>query len=279
MKEIDEKKYRILHELGEGAEEGLIKTMENLDDYQVAPPTTKSTEDLIVFLKPLLQQSLQDKLVMNHDTHEHRLLTALQLVQPQSMLLSKRFIALTVLCMVFGLIITNAFDGNTMKFLTNTAPILGVLTVFYEFRAKLSGVNELEAACPYSQAQLATARLIVVLSYTVLLCLLVTPLVSYWQGQVLWIVIIRWFAPLLLMLGIALSASIKLGIVGGCLIATTVWAVQFIISKSGMEFSYLLQKQPTMLIELISLVIGIGLIFYSYKRWHFDTMVLRSDKK
>lgn len=276
--ENNDKKNQLIEELGGQREtEPLLRVMEQLDHYKVDSPTSQETEDLIAFLKPVLrEQTLPARQVLHTEVSaEPYLFSVIQLVEPQVMLLSKWFIVLSIVCMTMGLMLTNAFDGNTMKFLTNAAPILGILTVFYEFRAKLNGVSELEATCPYSQAQLATARLIVVLGYNSLLCLLATPVVSYWQGQVLWIVVVGWSAPLLLMLGIALAASIRLGIIGGCLVSMSVWALQFAIGRSGFLLSSLLHKQSTMVTEIISLVIGLALIFYSYKRWHLNEIFLR----
>jgi hypothetical protein len=276
--QADDKKTRLLHELNEELDkEGLLSTMHLLDKYTVAPPSAQATDNLIALLKPVLREQhvLTEAAVKKAWVPEYcKLPNVLHLVQPQTMLLSKWFIALSILVILVGLGITIAMDGNTVKFLANAAPVLGILTVLYEFRSKLSGVSELEAACPYSPAQLATARLIVVLSYDILLCLAVTPVVSYWQGHVLWQVVVSWLAPLLLMLGIALSVSIRFGITGGCLVAATVWTFRLTAAYSNSVFSFLLSRQSA---DLISLAVGVGLLLYAYKRWHLQWVLSGDD--
>ena len=271
----EDKKHRIITELGEetGREE-LLKTMGQLDKFTVTPPSAKATEDLIAFLKPVMREEASARKVTSAACSEEYsgVPLVLQLVRPQAMLLSKWFILASALVLLAGLQLTNEFNGNTLLFLANASPVLGILTVFYEFRAKLSGVNELEAACPYSPAQLAAARLIVVLGYDILLCAAATPLVSYWQGGIMWQVVVGWLAPLMLMLGIALAVSLRFGIVGGCIVSSTVWALQLMVSGGNSVFSLLLAEGQTVAANLASLTVGILLLLYSYKRWTHETV-------
>lgn len=271
----EDKKHGIITELGEetGREE-LLKTMGQLDKFTVTPPSAKATEDLIAFLKPVMREEASARKATSAACSEEYsgVPLVLQLVRPQAMLLSKWFILASALVLLAGLQLTNAFNGNTLLFLANASPVLGILTVFYEFRAKLSGVNELEAACPYSPAQLAAARLIVVLGYDILLCTAATPLVSYWQGGIMWQVVVGWLAPLMLMLGIALAVSLRFGIVGGCIVSSTVWALQLMVSGGNSVFSLLLAEGQTVAANLASLTVGILLLLYSYKRWTHETV-------
>jgi hypothetical protein len=271
----NDKKYRILTELGEETErEALLQTMECLDEYTVAAPSAHSTDELIAFLTPILEVSASKKTKV---TGQRKMPVILRLVQPQAMLLSRWFVLASILVLIAGLAIINVMNGNMLRFLTNAAPILGILTVFYEFRAKSSGTIELEAACPYSPAQLAAARLLVVLGYDILLCLAVTPFVSYCQGQMLWQVIVSWFAPLLLVLGIALTVSLQFGIMGGCLVATTIWILQLIVSERGPVAALLFPKQTTIFADFISMGIGALLLFYAYHHWKSKPVLLTDD--
>lgn len=288
-----DKKYRILTELGEETErEALVQTMERLDQYTVTAPSAHSTDELIAFLTPILQ----NRTSMAHDvkakpapsgadaplkaaiTGHRKLPVVLQLIQPQAMLLSRWFVLISVLVLIAGLAITKAVNGNMLRFLANASPVLGILTVFYEFRAKLSGTNEMEAACPYSPAKLAAARLLVVLSYDTLLCLAATPFVSYGQVQMLWQVIVSWFAPLLLMLGIALAVSLRFEIVGGCLVAATVWVLQLTVSERGSMAALILPKQPAVFGDFISMGIGALLLLYAYQHWKSNSVILSDDQ-
>ncbi|SMD15822.1 hypothetical protein [Sporomusa malonica] len=269
----DNKKQQILAETGQDDNEKLMHTLELLDSYKITPPSGQDTAKLIALLKPVLKEQIPLLPVDKSQPLPEFCgrLNMLQLVQPQAMLLSKWFMAMCTIILMSGLALTNAVDGNTLLFLANASPVLGILTVLYEFRAKHSGVSELEAACPYSPAQLATARLIVVLGFDILLCLLATPAVSYWQERVLWQVITSWLGPLLLMLGIALAASLRLGIAGGCLVSAVAWIVQLATAKGASLFSILLPGQPVYFSDILGMVSGAVLILYSYKRWNISS--------
>lgn len=267
------KKQQILTELGKDSdEEELIRTMDLLDNYTVSAPSSQSTDALIALLKPTLEeQAVKTKEISKeiYTSENCERFTVLQLVQPQAMLLSKWFVVASTILFIIGLVITNEVDGNTAAFLANASPVLGIITVLYEFRAKYNGVSELEAACPYSPAQLAAARLLVVLGYDILLCLAATHVVSYWQGHVLWQVTISWLGPLLFLVGIALLTSLRLGLVGGCLVAVIVWPLQMKIAD-GSLFAALLPTQSAIFADFISSAIGVILILYAYKHWDFS---------
>jgi hypothetical protein len=281
--QLSNKKGQILTELGEETEQAeLVQTMEHLDHFTVDAPSAESVEALIAFLKPILQEELfmtqeDDRVILTSEepsvsikvgvSGRCRMPGVLQLVQPQAMLLSRWFVLASVLILIVGLWITKAVNGNMLHFLANASPFLGIFTVFYEFRAKLSGTLELEIACPYSPAQLAAARLLVVLSYDILLCLVATPFVSYCQGQMLWQVIVSWFAPLLLVLGIALAVALRFGIVGGCLVAATIWMVQLAASARGPMAVLLLPKKVAIFADFISMGVGALLLLYAYLHW------------
>jgi hypothetical protein len=262
------KPEQILAELEETTDRtALLHTMEQLDGYRVSPPSKQETAALIALLKPYLPEQTANSADPVQETLL-RIPTVLQLVRPQMMLLNKWFVAVSVLFLLVGLGLTNAANGNTLKFLTNAAPLLGILTVFFEFRAKLSGMDELEAVCPYSPAQLATARLLVVLGYDILLCLAVTPLVGLWQGQLFWRVIVGWFAPLLMILGIALAVSLHFRVMNGCLIATAFWVLQIGLSEGKIVKLGLLFGQSPLKADLIRMGVGGLLLLYTFLRWN-----------
>jgi hypothetical protein len=266
------KQKQILTELGEETTRAdLLRTMEQLEQYQVTPPPDQTTADLIALLQPILQETAVDGLEPSKEAPTAGwscLPTVLQLVRPQLMLLSKWFVLVSVLLLLAGLVLANEAHGNAFKFLTNAAPLLGILTVFFEFRAKLSGMDELEAVCPYSPAQLATARLIVALGYDILLCLAVTPLVSFWQGRLLWQVMLGWFAPLLMMLGVALAVSLHLRIINGCLVAAVLWVLQLAASEGRIAALAPLHNRTALVMDLIRLGVGGLLLIYTYLRWN-----------
>jgi hypothetical protein len=151
-------------------------------------------------------------------------------------------------------------------FLTNGAPVLGLLTLFYEHRAELYGTNELEASCPYTPAQLAGARIIVTVGYTIIVCLIATGMIAISfsdmltkEKVLLWQTILGWLAPMVFFLGVALAVSLRLGIRSGCGSAFIMWAAQIIFEQNdfGNRFiqAGLLREMP-----MVFLVIGLLLI-------------------
>lgn len=278
-KDLKDKKYEIYTEFNEiMPEEELMRTLDRLDQCEVPAPSEQSTEALIAMLKPIFAEEHVVSAAVKRRVYEQeydRSSPVLQLIKPQCMLLSKWFIILSLLSLFIGLFMTNAFDGDTLRFLANASPLLGILTVLYEFRAQHSNMQELEAACPYSPAQIAAARLLIVLGYDILLCLLATSVIGYWHDGILWRVVISWLAPLLFVLGVALCASLKLGISGGCLVSSIAWILQWKSGKGSM-LAYFLPNYP-LFIDCASLMIGIGLIFYAYKRWNDRWLVMQNN--
>lgn len=273
---LSEKKSQILSELeSECTQESLVSTMEKLDHFTVESPSPESTNQLIAILKPELKKTLFENRTNPDERHANQFNRSIsfqfvrifQMIQLQTMLLSKAFILISVLGLLAGLVFTNLVHGDTMKYLAAVAPILGISTLFYEFRAKINGVRELEMVCPLSPAQLATARLIIVLTYDILLCLAVTPFVSYWQGDMFWNVLVAWLAPLIMMLGIILIVSLKAGIIGGCITATVVWLIQSVLGKGNPLIAFLMPDQPVIFANLFSLGLGLTFILITSLQW------------
>lgn len=261
--ELTDKQREIFCELDEPMDqEDLLNLMEMLDDYTVKPPSEQETENLIAQLKPMLPKPS----VIKHEIRQTYSSSVWQLLRPQWMIISKKFIAGTVLSLFVGLFLTNAFDGNTLMFLANSSPVLGILTIFYTFRAQHSGVDELEAACPYSPAQIAAARLLLVLGYDTFLCSMATLAVGSGQGGILWQVVMSWLAPLLFVLGVALATSLRFDTTSGCCVSALAWFLQLKTGKESSVLVYLLPDHSLMFFDCVSLTIGICLIFYSYKR-------------
>ncbi|MCE5286831.1 MAG: hypothetical protein LLG02_13435 [Pelosinus sp.] len=267
----DDKKKELLDELGEGDLENLNTVFNYLDSYPVTPPPTEATDHLLALLTPVLQENSIQKDVQVPAAHSvfDTLTERLELIQAQLRLFSRGFVILSVLFFLCGLSLTTALDGDTLRFLANASPLLGILTVIYQFRAQQNHMNELEAACPYTPAQLASARISVVLVYDILLCLAATSIVSYGEDYVLWQVVTHWLAPLLLTLGIALLGSLRFGIFGGSLLSTAAWAFNLAASKDGNSlFSFLLPHTPVMYVDLLGAGIGLILLCFAFSGLH-----------
>lgn len=259
-----EKKQALIAELGESDINGLTKTLEILDNYTVAPPSAEATDQLLNVLTLELPE-----LPVHSDFAAYKntdlLLAQLQLALSQTRLFSFPFIAISILLILLGINMTILFNGNTMRFLANAAPLLGILTILYQFRSNYNNMNELEAACPYTPAQLAAARLLVVLAYDILLCLAATFFINHGDYE-LWQVIVHWLAPLLLTLGIALVSSLYFGIWGGCLLSTALWAINLVATKNGTSiFAVFVPNTPGIYIDLLGTALGLALLAFSYR--------------
>jgi hypothetical protein len=261
-----EKKQALIAELGETDIDGLTKTLEVLDNYTVAPPSAEATDHLLAIVTlGLPEQPVHEDFAAEKDIHFF-ILARLQLALSQARLFSCSFIAFSILLLLCGIGLTSMLNGDTVRFLANAAPLLGILTLLYQFRSNYNRMNELEATCPYTPAQLAAARLLLVLVYDTLLCLAATFLVSNNHYE-LWQVIVHWLAPLFLTLGIALLSSLHFGIWGGCLLSTAVWVINLVASKDGKSiFSVLVPYTPIIYLDLIGTAIGLTLLAFAYRR-------------
>jgi len=273
-----EKRRQILREIGETPEDSnLSLVFDEMDKYPIDPPTSEATRLLIQRLKPVLAREtagmrrgarFRDILA---DTQQSKALPViLQLVGPQTALMSGWFVTGTIVFLVLGLILSGTFESGSFRFLVAVSPVLGLLTLLHEYRAQIYRVEEMEATCRYSPAQVATARIIVVLGYNVLLGTAATLLVETTINAMIWKLIVNWLGPLLLIVGIALAASVRLGILGGCLAAAAVWLAQITLVGEG-SFLQLLSSELTGVGgDVASMLLGMGLIYLSLRCWRLE---------
>lgn len=269
-----EKKIQVLADIDEAEyEPEMARVFDQLDSYPIEYPTPQMTLQLIETLKPVLtentaRQALQPRFkeqMMELAAHGN-FFALLKLVRPQISLLGAWFIVFTTVVMLAGIYFSCQVGADSLRFLANASPILGILTLLYEYRAKRYGVSEMEAACPYSPGQLASARMMIVLCYDIVLCLIASAAVVAWQQVVLWNLILNWLSPLVFILGISLAISFPMGIWGGCLSGMTVWIMQASLTDGYSIFRLLLPQQPVMA-NLCGLAAGIGLLVYCLYYW------------
>lgn len=225
-------KQAIVAELQETSTENVAATLEILDAYSISQPSTEDTDQLFVQLLPILEEELTAKKLESTVVPCYPKISLLQLTWSQTRLFSPWFIVCSGLFLSLGLSLTTILNGDTLRFLANASPILGILTILYQFRAHYNHMNELEAACPYSPGQLVAARLWVILIYDCLLCLAASVIITPASYHI-WQVITHWLAPLLLTLSIALLTSLRLGIMSGCLLSTVLWVFNLLLTKDG----------------------------------------------
>ncbi len=165
-----------------------------------------------------------------------------------------------------GVLVGNVFNSGSSKFLVAASPFLGILTLFYEYRARLYKVEEIEATCYFLPSQVAAGRILVVLGYNVILGIGATLIIETYTFAI-WNLIMNWLAPLLLIVGIALFTSLKFGIVGGCTVAGTVWSAQLLVMEKGTFIQLFLPNLTDVVANIVSIFLGIGLLYISLNLW------------
>jgi hypothetical protein len=248
-----------------------------MDKYYINPPSLNDTRQLISSLKPILAQETTlvrrgspfRDILANHE-RSNGLPAILNLIGPQTVLMTRCFVTGTVILLSLGLILSSTFEHDSFQFLVAVSPFLGILTLLHEYRAQIYMVEEMEAVCRYSPAQVAAARIIVVLGYNVILGTAATLLVGPTHNMIVWKLIINWLGPLLLFLGISLAVSVKLRVFGGCLAAAAVWLAQITLMEGG-SFLQLLSPDLTGVVgDVASMVLGMGLICISLRFWQWE---------
>lgn len=255
----------------------MVAVLNKLSDYTVSEPTPAMTNSLLSNLKVVLKENDSneiplitpvDKVAVQRS--EAGLCSIFRLVKPQINILGWRFMLMSSLIIFAGIVLVQG-NRDPWIFLINGAPILGLLTLFYEYRAELYGTNELEASCPYTPAQLAGARIMVTLGYTIIVCLISTGMIAIcYAGMmtnekiVLWQTILDWLAPMVFFLGIALAVFLHFGIISGCCSAFIIWVAQIAFEQSDVGKGFIkvnlgengfIQRMP-----MVFLVIGLILI-------------------
>jgi len=268
-----DKREQILQELDLELEK---KEMNNLfaqlDQYHISPPSIEDTHRLMNTLKPVLAQETScQKRRFKEEIHDscqaNKLPVILQLTGLQTSLLKPWFIVGTIAILVGGMILSSLFGSDATRFLVSAAPLLGLLTFYYEYRAQFYQVSEIEAACRYSASQIAMARILVVVGYNISLFSVASLCIDTAINQVLWQYMMSWLAPMVLILGVALFISLKFGITGGCLAAGIVWLVKITLLNGDAGFTILYPGLSLISSNLISMTFGIGLIGFSVMKW------------
>lgn len=277
-----DKYQEILSEIDKDAnDKEMVEVLNKLSDYTVPESTAAMTSSLLSNLKVVLKETdstanpesplitpVGKVAVQRPDTGFGSIF---RLVKPQINILGWRFMLMSSLIIFAGIILVQE-NRDSLNFLSNGAPILGLLTLFYEHRAELYGTNEMEASCPYTPAQLAGARIFVTLGYTIVVCLIATGGIALSHSNtlinekiILWRTILEWLAPMVFFLGIALEVSLYYGIISGCGFAFILWIAQIIFEQSDIgkglirislvENGFIQQEMP-----MLFLVAGLMLI-------------------
>ncbi len=147
------------------------------------------------------------------------------------------------------------------------APLIAVFSIFYSLRSIYYDVFEFELACPVTPLQLTLGRLLVVLSYNILLNT-ATSLLLVWRQDIaltFWELVITWLAPLTFFIGLTFILCIYFGNILGTILALGIWGIHVIFLEQ-LGHVYLFTQPGTedwFFQKLMLLLAGIGFILVS----------------
>jgi hypothetical protein len=260
-----------LRELGAAPEElaQLLPTARRLSEWQVLPPSPAETQRLLARLMTALptpspvRQAIRER--RRHQGGGIRWLLAL--ARTQVSLFGVAFWLVSALVALVGAaaVLGNA-PFNRALLLSASGPFLAYLGTVIAFRGTHRRVLECELVCLPSPAQLALARLVIVLGYDVGLGLVLA--LVLWAGgasQVLTLAL-AWFMPLLLVAGLALLLSLRLSVQTATSLAYVSWLAVLAINT----ISSLRIIPPTPLSQAVLGGLGLALLAVALLRLRAD---------
>lgn len=202
-----------LREQGEAPEDvqKLSQVLSILDEWQAPIPTPAESEQLSkdLMLSIPVRSSIRNALNSSRRGMWHELVFLLKLVRTQVSLLKPSFWLISALIVLLGrLLILNETNLSQAVVLQIVAPLLCCLGATSAFRGL--EFKTLELACPPSPRQLTIARLVIILSYDIILGLTASLLLLSQAGDGLMMLSLHWLAPLLLVYGLTLLLSLRI---------------------------------------------------------------------
>ena len=219
----------------------LSKTLMRLNEWK-APSTSQADEQqLVERLLPYLPSFSPTRQALRARPNglAYEFFTLLRLVRTQVSLFQPSFwLASSVIVMLGGLLILGGPAVNPIFLLQVISPLLSYLGTTVAFRGNGLHMLEFELACPPSPRQLTLARLIIVLSYDIVLGLLLSTFLWSFSGTSFWLLTLHWLAPLLLGTGLTLLLSLRIPIHQAAGISYVGWLavlVVGIINQNGVQ--------------------------------------------
>ncbi len=231
-------------ELSTAEAHDLELTVDQLSRYTVAAPTTDDTAGLLNALKQNLatdavparwRRGLQPPSGTGRQT-----IGLLSLIRPQVSLLGKPFWLASALVCGLGLISIGTIGDMQMIPLVMLAPLLAAVTIVFAFQSGDERVLELETSVALSWQQLALGRLSIVLAVDCLSLTAISLLAVRLVPELsLWLLLLSWFAPLLLWASLALALSLRYGHLVGLIGACAAWGLQVVLRFTYPQFDLL----------------------------------------
>ncbi|HUZ01556.1 MAG TPA: hypothetical protein VMU89_14505 [Thermomicrobiaceae bacterium] len=218
-------------DLAEGEIRELAPVLARLAAWEAPIPAPADTAQLVSRLAPLLPAPSPIRAVARARPRGvgPRLRAEFGRVVLQATLFRPWFWLSSAAIVALGLGLLSATGVNRPLLLELLGPALSYLAVAAAGRAAPVGTLELELACPVSATQLTLTRLLIVLSYDVALGLLL----SLAPGGGMLSLTLHWLAPLLLVSGVALLLSGRLGVHLAVGVATFGWVAGTVLMGSA----------------------------------------------
>jgi hypothetical protein len=250
-----------------------LPVVERLADWPTREPGPEDARRLLAALAPLLPVSSPVSSPVRQAIRERQrrqgagLACLLDLARTQVSLFGAAFWLASALVTLAGAgAVLTTEPTSQVALLHAIGPLLAYLGTVFAFRGREARVLEVELVCLPSPAQLALARLVIVLGYDV--CLGLALALVLWAGgaaQVLTLTL-AWFMPLLLVAGVALLLSLRLAVQTAAALAYGSWlAVLAITTVSNVHV-----LPPTPLSEAVLGGFGLALLTIAVLRLHTD---------
>lgn len=242
----------------------LMPVLLRLTEWQAPTPTAADTHALLTRLTPLLSSvsPVRQALRTRQQSQRRALFSLLETARVQVSILRLSFWLLSALVTFLGVVaVLYLREDQAQAFLLRAlGPFLAYLGATSAFRGAGLRVLEFELACPPSPAQLALARLLLVLSYDAGL--------GFALGLALWaagtgsflMLTLFWLMPLLLVAGLALLLSLRLPVQAAAALAYGGWLAALVLERASGPATYPPLPLNSAPVELLIGALGLALL-------------------
>lgn len=249
----------LLREQGASPEESedLLPALSRLSEWQAPQPSQADTRHLLTRLMSALPIISPVRQAIREHQQRQRTRVALLLATAytQVSLFGLGFWLVSALVTLVGVgVVLSRVVPDQELILRASGPLLAYLGTTIAFRGSGLRVMELELACLPSPLQLVMARLVIVLSYDLVLSLVLS--LMLWlggTGDVLALAL-SWLMPLLLVAGLALLLSLRLSVQIAASLAYGIWLAILAIDTA----SHLQMFLQTPFLEVLLGCIGLA---------------------
>lgn len=270
--EQPERLAEALREQGATPEEivDLLPVVRRLAEVQAPRPSPADTQHLLAWLTSRLpDRSPVRQAIRTRRSQSAGVSWLLATAQIQVSLFGPAFWIVSALVTLLGAVaVLSSTQIDQTLLLGASGPFLAYLGAVIAFRGTAARTLECELACLPSPAQLALARLVIVLGYDLGLGLVLS--LVLWAGgssQALTLAL-SWFMPLLLVAGLALLLSLRLPIQAAATVAYGSWLA--FLALSAISNLSLLPALPALPLLSLTLpgAIGLTLLTIALLRLH-----------